>query len=268
MKHFSKKNGFTLIELIVVMTISSILLGLLAYSLNGVSMGYNRSQDKIQVDREATLALDTIIADLECLVIPGNRVTDSKPVEALRVSPHQENGTTTAWVTLLSKTNDEEKGISPGVVRAVSYKVAWQDPIDGSDGQGNPIGVLYRKVLTARETFAENMVASTDPRGEVWSNEVLSHPRDYLAGNVVDFQVSFLTKNSIQRFPANAIDDFVILSDKNSASDEALVAAEVSLTILTGKGQNELDAGTPLAEVIERFSRRYTRQTAIFPQTP
>ena len=91
------------------MTISMVLLGLLSYSVSSFTSFYVASKDKIISDRDAELALDYVIRDLESLIVPSRRKGDGQGIEVLRISPDQsESGS--QWLTLLALTNDIADG--------------------------------------------------------------------------------------------------------------------------------------------------------------
>ncbi len=271
----SEHGGFSLVELLVTMTLSVTLLGILAYALDGISRGYVRSQDAILSDRESGLALDLLMTDLECMVIP--RSFEGETVEALRASPFQTGQVQSTWLTFLSRTDDKEPNVAEGVVRAVSYRIALQDPIDGATGSGQPSYSLYRTVLPAQETF-DHALSATDSRTEIWENKGLvpdiTSPIDYLVGNVVDFRVRFITNGFSEGLPSNPGDTVTFRSDQTFAGpegsevavNESIVAVEVAITVLSQAGAEALHAGMSLSEAIERFGNRYTRQTSILPR--
>ena len=64
----AKAKGFTLLELMVAMSVTVILLGMVTF-MTGVSMdGYKGSRDKVVAGRQAKEALDAITKDFEAMV--------------------------------------------------------------------------------------------------------------------------------------------------------------------------------------------------------
>lgn len=260
------------------MTLSIVLIAILALALNGVSNGYVRFQEKTVCDREAELALETIITDLECMVIPKHRTSDGLPVESLRVSKYEADQVSSSWLTLISRTNDEEPRLGDGLVRAISYRIEHQDPIEGAEGNSQPVYALYRKVLPASDTF-ENAISNHATVNEVWQNQAIvddiSPPEAWLAANVVNLQVRFLTESPASRIPADPEDELVIRSgetvifrgDTEIPQREPIIAAEVALTIVSKVGAEALADGASLDSIVKRYGYLYSRQTAIFPQT-
>ena len=114
----SREAGLSILELLVSMTVSLLLLGLLSYSVSSFSNSYVQTRDKVFSDRDAELALDFIVRDLESLFIPARRNVDGENIEILTVS--REEKVEGQWLTLLSLTDDIESDVSNGVVRAVS----------------------------------------------------------------------------------------------------------------------------------------------------
>ena len=63
----AKAKGFTLLELMVAMSVTVILLGMVTF-MTGVSMdGYKGSRDKVLAGRQAKEALDAITNDFEVI---------------------------------------------------------------------------------------------------------------------------------------------------------------------------------------------------------
>ena len=237
----SVRSGLTFVELLVSITISMLLLSMLSFAMISFTNSYVRSRDKVISDRDAELALDYIIRDLESMIIPSRRTGSDNEVEVLRISPDDESEANAHWLTMLAMTNDRETDVSNGVVRAVSYRIGYQDPIEGPSGFGEPEYALYRKVLTAGDTFEQALI-SADPRTEIWLNEAIvpeiTPVEDYLSAHVVGFRVSFLSRDS--RLPLEKTDQLTIRSDgifiNNGKITTAVTWAEVSLTILSNEG--------------------------------
>lgn len=259
----------SILELLVSMTVSLLLLGLLSYSVSSFSNSYVQTRDKVFSDRDAELALDFIVRDLESLFIPARRNVDGENIEILTVS--REEKVEGQWLTLLSLTDDIESDVSNGVVRAVSYRIGFQDPIDGPEGTGEPQFALYRKVLTAGTTFDTALVGS-DLRNEVWKDESvvpeLTPAEDYLGGNVVDLRIKFFSGDKLL---SNDPSDTVAISTdgvfiNGNKVFETITSIEVSLVVLTEVGAARVEDGISIPQLIEEHGRAYSRQTAIFVQ--
>ena len=269
-RYQQRQAAFSLLELMTAMTISMILLGILSYALSSTMRSYTNTRDKVISDREAEIALDYLIRDLESMIAPSRLSALGKSVEVLKVSPDPDLAATNAhWLTLLSMTNDLEADVPKGMDRAISYRIGYQDPIDGASGSGVPEYALYRKVLTAGDTF-QKILGSADPRSEVWENEEIvpeiTPVEDYLSANVVDLRVRFLANGA--RLPENDTQQLTIRSDgvfgNGTRMATTITGAEVALTILSKEGVGRLRDGVSLTELISRHGRVYTRQTSVF----
>ena len=82
-----KQDGFTLIELMMAMTITLLLLGVLAAALSGIQKEYNNQRPRMEAIHNANTAMDTIVRVLrmagtkppQCSSLTVNALTPSLP---------------------------------------------------------------------------------------------------------------------------------------------------------------------------------------------
>ena len=167
----AKAKGFTLLELMVAMSVTVILLGMVTF-MTGVSMdGYKGSRDKVVAGRQAKEALDAITKDFEAMVAradgsdnmwlyaevepnlstalggpAGKTITNAPRLIFFTGAPDRYDGD-------IGGTND-----NGGDVSAVAYRLAYRDQISGT--AANAVGAfpsftLYRHLVDPDATFTQ-----------------------------------------------------------------------------------------------------------------
>lgn len=154
------KKGFTLIELMVAMGIAIIIMGMLV-GITNVAMGaWQRSRAEVRASRQAKAMLDVMAKDLECMVIRSGNVNEwiYAKTETTMPGPATDRSTNAAEFIFFSAATDRYNGGAGtatdlgGDVCAVSYKLAYQDPLEGADNT-NSTFVFYRQLVDPKPTF-------------------------------------------------------------------------------------------------------------------
>lgn len=160
-KSFSPARGasaaFTLMELLVAMAVLALITVLLAVIVERASVVWSRAAQRVETQREAQVALETLAADISQAVrhLPNTnwlfirKATDS---EIGSSSPSPVPGLTSDWLMILSRSSDES-GSESGATHAVVYRVAYTDPIKSTGTK--PFYGLFRNVLSARQTLQD-----------------------------------------------------------------------------------------------------------------
>lgn len=265
------KTAFTLLELLVASSITMLLVVLVVRVVNGV---LDRSLDVRQggnTDREIALALDTITADLEAMIVP-----QQEEGAALRLEMETVQGAIQPWVTLLTNAPDADGTAYPGVPRAVSLRVVVQDPVPNSTANARP--GLYRAVASASSTFATASTLS-NPQNGFWDTGggAPSHGwHDLLADRVYEVQFRFQRGDNAEWIDPQAAGSIVRI-DRHGAfinlsgnAEERIPggirAIEVSLILLNEQGEHLLRTGAmPRADVFKRYARHAARRTIVLP---
>jgi type II secretory pathway pseudopilin PulG len=156
----SHKKGFTLIELMVAMGIAIIIMGLLV-GITNVAMGaWQRSRAEVRASRQAKAMLDVMAKDLECLVLRSGNANEWLYAKTETTMPGNANdrSTNAAEFIFFSAATDRYNGGAGtaadkgGDVCTVSYKLAYQDPLEGADNS-NSTFVFYRQLVDPKPTF-------------------------------------------------------------------------------------------------------------------
>ncbi len=218
-------QSFTLLELLVAVSITVLLVGLILAVTTGVLNLWRRTQGGFGAGAEAKLALDLLERDLQAALYraDGNTwlaldVTNStaglgnrgwltsgptKPAtaESLRLLPEADAGgvrhlaearfgLSGAWLRFFA-TNVESGGSLPV---AVAYQIARR-PVSGSIISTNPAAVrytLFRAAVSAQNTFSAGHDILAGYAGSASTDRsagTITNPRnsDALASNVIDF---------------------------------------------------------------------------------
>ena len=251
--------GFTIVELLVAMAISIMIVGLLLAVSSQMLGDYDLIQGRSRMEADADFAIDMIASDLMTLSIPNKG-------EGLRALPEKVKDATNAqWLVFLGGTFDKDITSSRSV-RAVSYRLACQNPVDGSSG--SQVYGLYRTLADATNTFG-SVIGSADLTTNSFCADTSStQPKNFLIGNVVAFNTRFLiagTTNWTDPISqTNTIDRNFAMTNGVSVPG-GFTRAEVTVTVLTPKGAKLLADGAAFTNVVAKYSCGYSRQVSILP---
>jgi len=168
----SWKQGFTLLELLISMTVLSVIVVLLLGITNGASQHWSDGQRRREASREARAALEFLTEDLHEAVLTTNPVT-------LFISDPKEKQEGERLSFLVSQS--EEKSLPGNNLAAVSYFVA-----KAPDATGNLN--LYRFHLSGsqvNEAFAKNSLEKLFATASA-ENKITT---ELLARNIVKLEV-------------------------------------------------------------------------------
>ncbi len=275
-RHKRGSGGFTLVELLTATGVSILIIALLLTVTQTFLSNYRTIRGGTLAEGDAGVALDMIIRDLEAISITS--VPDS---QSLQVDPDPgdaDSGTAAdedrQWLTLISTAVDTEPDGYQGTMRAISYRLAYKDPLGVTDGE--PEYALYRAVADAEDTF-NNAVGVEDLIDDYWTAGGTDTPNttaeaNYLVGNVVKFEVRFLyvdPADDTEKWTTS--DQLVKLGAKGAFVGDTpiptgFLATEVTLTALDTEGAKLLQTGgLSMDDAIQRFGRSYVRKAALFP---
>ena len=199
---FSKRSGgFTLIELMVAMAITTVIVTVLV-SITGIALdSWQRGRSEIRASRQAKSMLDTMAKDFESLVSRrGNnfewmyaRVTDDLP------GPSANQSSNAADLIFFTAATDRylgEIGTSTdlgGDVSCVAYKLMYQDPVTGEEDAQDDAStfVFYRYLIDPKETF-DDLLGQEDLK-EAFSSkdDKIQEPENFVCENIYQFTLTF-----------------------------------------------------------------------------
>ncbi len=269
-------DAFTLVELLTATSVSILLIAALLLVTQTFLSNYQNIRGGTLSEGDAGVALDMMIHDLEALAVTAVEGSQSLLVEA---DPRdQDEGSADdedrQWLTLLSTAIDTEPDGYQGTMRAVSYRLAYKDPLGAASG-ADPKYALYRTVAGAEDTF-NNAVGVADLIDDYWEEggTDTTAVTNYLVGNIVRFEIRFqYTDPADDQIKWTTSTQTVTLGENGAFVDgtripDGFLAAEISLTSLDSQGATLLQSGgISMDDAIQRFSRSYVRKTALFPNS-
>lgn len=159
------RRGFTLIELMVAMTITTMIVTILV-SITAIALDtWTRSRSEVRANRQAKSMLDTMARDLEALVNRRGANTEwlsaiSEPVENKNAAPAIDSPSAASLIFYTAPTDryngevsDDDKTV--GDISCVGYQLKFQDPIQAPGSKEIPTFVLYRNLADPDVTYKE-----------------------------------------------------------------------------------------------------------------
>jgi len=290
----AKAKGFTLLELMVAMSVTVILLGMVTF-MTGVSMdGYKGSRDKVVAGRQAKEALDAITKDFEAMV--ARRDLSSKQWQWLYAKVEPKLSTSLGGPTDKKITNacelifltgapdryDGEIGETEdngGDISAVCYRLAYRDQISGTAATAVgpfPSFTLYRHLVDPDDTFT-NVLGRTDlSSSNEFDDSDTFTAENVLAENIYEMTVTFLVDTSagVERITigpqTSQHDEFTFagngLEVDGAAQDGQLEGVEISITVLSERGLVMTEKGGMTREdIIKDYGIHFTHTVDIIP---
>jgi prepilin-type N-terminal cleavage/methylation domain-containing protein len=246
-KNLSSKRGFTLMELMVAMAITTIIVTVLV-SITSIALDtWNRSRSELRASRQAKGMLDVMARDLEALVIRRGNVNEWFSSE---VDPDlnkigdkfaSTNAARIVFFTAITDRYDGKIGTSSdlgGDVSCVDYKLEYKEPF-GPGGSTNDFKtfILSRLVVNPDVAFRDllgqtNMsnALQGNNQGNVTLRDTLAgksyakdieKPENFVCENIFQFSLSFAIE--IKRTVNNvttALPLFITIPNKSPAIDE------------------------------------------------
>ena len=262
----SLRRGFTLLELLIAVTISSIIIVVMLTMTGVVADAWRNGNNKVFTNNEARAAFNRLAEDLESAVIRDNIkdaewfVATSNPTD-FSGNPSPANPTWLMFYTTPSDRQlfeyqpgslnyDRTKPIAGNVV-TVSYKIVPQDPIKGGNSEYNLYG-LYRAMPKgvgnppnpAKVTFDE-ILGKPNLKG-FWSGRSEASDKDnFYISNIFDFSFTFWISvyegGTLKTIAVPAGEEIRVTSDRvfvgaTEYPGGKLASVDISMTILTQEG--------------------------------
>ena len=194
-KHLRRFNqkGFTLVEMMVALAVSSVLMLMLVKFVQTATTGIVSGEDQLFATNDAQAAMDLITTDLQSVKavrVPvsiagtaqgssieviqgfGNGAT-ANPGVTLSTQGSTKPGTANIYpmdLYLLATPPATYSNMSGGTSLSVTgagtphlirYKLVWQDPVQGTSGT-SPVMALYRDYVSSSATFGFGATSSSE----------------------------------------------------------------------------------------------------------
>lgn len=177
-----KSSAFSILELLVAVSVLSILLVILLNIVQGATSLWRGSENKVEAYREARAALQVMASDLKNILPTTNadffrtNLTNSPNIGFLAALPISSQDTTS----------------SKSDVCTVGYFLAYGDKSLVAGTSGRQSYNLYRYFVESNETFT-NLTANSTTALTISFD---TNHFEILARNVVDFQTTYFVTNS------------------------------------------------------------------------
>ena len=201
------KRGFTLMELMVAMAITTIIVTVLV-SITSIALEtWNRSRAELRASRQAKSMIDTIARDFESLVTRRGNTSEwlSAVTATTAIGDNLKSSNASELVFFTAATdrydgnigNAKDKG---GDVSCVAYRLEYRDPIVAGGASAFKTFVLNRVIVNPDDTF-NDLLGKTDSTTSAKSLESvfngsayaagLSSPENFVGENIFQFTVTF-----------------------------------------------------------------------------
>ncbi len=265
------KRGFTLMELMVAMAITTIIVTVLV-SITSIAIDtWNRSRSELRAARQAKSMVDTMARDFEAMVVRRGNENEWFSALSQDLPGKKLQSTNASELIFFSASTDRYDGEigKPadlgGDVSCVAYKLDYRDPID-SGSSGFETFVLNRLLVDPKPTF-EELLGQKDLAGAFSSYRAeLQKPENFVCENVFQFTITFYVEvtqgtgasATVTTVPVvvgqsgNATKSFKIkgtgieaeVSGGSVTADELksgrIKAMEISLTVISDAGIDQL----------------------------
>ncbi len=204
------KRGFTLMELMVAMAITTIIVTVLV-SITSIALDtWNRSRSELRASRQAKSMIDTMARDFESLVTrKGNTnewlsaIVDPDLSSLGNSKIKSENASRLVFFTAATDRYAGQIGSSSdlgGDVSCVAYQLKYRDPINPAGSSKFETFVLNRVLVNPDETFRD-LLGKTDSTNTAKSLDKvfaasthateLDKPENFVCENIYQFTVTF-----------------------------------------------------------------------------
>jgi prepilin-type N-terminal cleavage/methylation domain-containing protein len=205
------KHGFTLVELLVAMFITTIIVSVLV-AITSISLDtWNRSRSELRAARQAKGMIDTMARDFESLVTRKGNTNEwlsaiaDEDANSLGDELKSTNATKLIFFTAATDRydgnigNTKDKG---GDVSCVAYQLEYKDPINKDSGKSKTF-VLNRLLVNPDETFeqllGETHADSDDTLEKVFDGKFgtkISEEENFVCENIFQFSITFFVQTT------------------------------------------------------------------------
>ena len=298
-------KGFTLVELLVSMTITLIIVGLLI-GMTKIAIGaWVTTNNKVKSSRLATEVFEVVGRDLEGLVVRSGNTFEWLSIEDNNLAgpdvgpgggSEGKNIVNTFDINFFTATPDRYDGQigssvdAGGDVSMVRYRLIYQDVIEGGTGVGTtPVYSLYRDRVEPDEVF-QSLLGQDELAAPLANLDEINEVENILADNIYDFTLSFnfeftvddgtkiYERVTIQAGGSDSLsikgNDILIggtsIEIPDGAASPRLASADISVFVISDGGMRALEFQPDLnseefAEFLKEHGDSYTK-SVLLPQ--
>ena len=250
-------GGFTLIELMVAMGITAIIITVLVSITSVATDTWTRSRAEIRASRQAKAMLETMARDFESLV--ARRGNDFEWLHAELESGNLPKvsrdgaGAESIRLTFLTAATDRYLGQvgvdypnNVGDVSCVSYRLRYQDPIEGGNDKKTSTFVLYRLLVDPKPTF-DDLLGQEDLE-QAFSGKYegqVDEQENFICENVHQFSLAFHVEVTTGTGDSATTETARVVLDSRSGNGNFRLTGRGIETTLETKGftEEQLKAG-------------------------
>ncbi len=198
------RSGFTLVELLVAMAITTLIVGVLVSVTSMALDTWNRSRSELRASRQAKAMLETMARDLESFVFrKGSNEWLSAISDNTKIGDKLESTNAIKLIFFTSATDRYDgdiKNDKGGDVSCAAYQLEYRDPIGTTSGSKFETYVLSRLLVNPDDTY-KDLLGKTDTQSEKGLSSVfskyesrLSKPENFICENIYQFTMTFQIK--------------------------------------------------------------------------
>lgn len=278
----SSRHGFTLVELLVAMAITTLIILVLVGVTSVAIDTWKRSRSEVRAASQGKAMIDSMARDLEAMVVrTGNsyqwlyaETPSTMPTVSGPNSKSKEPSTNALDLEFFTSVTDRyDGGIGTsadqgGDISGVGYKLVYEDPLTSSTSSNYGTFTLHRTLVDPDDTYA-TLLGKTDADFHTAFQTFESDSKaaeSFVCENVYQFTVTFLVEISRASgttttkliipvtMGSHFVDSLKVNGDKievkgsvNGATTAEInagriVGAQLSLTVLTDFGLEQLRA--------------------------
>jgi prepilin-type N-terminal cleavage/methylation domain-containing protein len=298
----AKKRGFTLMELMVAMAITTIIVTVLV-SITSIALDtWNRSRAELRASRQAKSMVDSMARDFEALVTRRGNTNEWLSAISAQNPPGDRLASTSAsklifFTAATDRYNGEVGNVTNnkgGDVSCVAYELEYKDPIDGNSGKFDTF-ILNRKLVNPNEAFEKLLGKDNLETAFATVSGNLNDPTNFVCENIFQFTVTFQVQVAQTVGGSTTLVNVPVTVGKSSSEKIAkefritgagvlaeisgsavtpeqlkagrVTAVEISLTVISDFGVDQLRtrtfSGTQQSEFLAKNSYQYTKMVQL-----
>lgn len=266
--HLTRRRGFTLMELMVAMAITSIIVTVLV-SITSIALDtWNRSRSELRASRMGKMMVDYMARDLESLVTRrGNSNEWLSAISDPDIGPAGLKSTGASRLIFFTAPTDRYEGNagiptldSGGDVCCVAYTLDWKRPVQVGSSVFRTF-VLNRKLVDPDLTFSGNakfkpllgVTSSTNSLDSVFTGIYnlgnISNSANYTSENIYQFSITFQVQVTDSSGTAPIVRTVPVAMGSNGTTFFRVLGTGI-LTDYSGPYKNEVLSGRVTAAMI------------------